>query len=147
MFSQITKSYNQSDVFTTEDLRDIGRYATVTIDDGSLVCDWRELLSKKYSKFPGIRSQYDFLFTTNSVSGQVVSKTCPYCYTGSFSNATMHVLGGKNPEDDVIPGDEQTYHHLNKAKSISGSKMSNLVQMYRQFIARKRWHPIIGSPS
>ena len=73
LFSQVAKSYNQSDVFMTLELGDIiRRYATVTIDDGSLVCDWREPLSKKYSKFPGIRSQHDFVFAkkhTNRQSG------------------------------------------------------------------------------
>lgn len=148
LFSQIAKSYNQSDVFTTEELGDIiRRYATVTVDDGSLVCDWREPLSKKYSKFPGIRSQHDFVFAKNILTGQVISRTRPYCYTGSFTIATIHILANKNPEDDAIPGDEQTYHHMNKTRSISGSKMNNLVQMYRQFIPRERWHPIIGSPS
>ena len=148
LFSQIAKSYNQSDVFTTEELGEIiQRYATVTIDDGSLVCDWREPLSKKYSKFPGIRSQHDFVFAKSILSGQVISRTRPYCYTGSFTNATIRVLAGKDPEDDAIPGDEQTYHHMNKTRNISGSKRNNLVQMYRQFIPRERWHPIIGSPS
>ena len=148
LFSKIAKSYNQSDVFTTNELKDIiARYADVTVDDGSLVYDWRDPLSKKYSKLPGIRSQHDFIYTKNSLTGQVVSKTRSLCYTGPFNNATIHVLSGKDPTDGAIPGDEQTYHYLNKVRNLSSSKMSNLQQMYSQFIPNERWIPFLRSAS
>ena len=58
LFSKIAKCYNQSDVFTTNELKDIiALYADVTVDDGSFVYDRRDSFSKKY---PGIRSQHDF---------------------------------------------------------------------------------------
>ena len=75
LFSKIAESYNQSDVFTTELEDTISHYADVIVDEGSLVYDRRDPLSKKYSKFPGIHSQNDFIYTRNSVTGQVVSKT------------------------------------------------------------------------
>lgn len=56
LFSKIAQTYNRSDVFTTEELKEIiSRYAEVTVDEGSMVCDWRSPLAKKYSKHPGIR--------------------------------------------------------------------------------------------
>lgn len=57
LFSKIAKTFNQSDVFNTIELRDIiALYSEVTVDDGSVVCDWRKSVSAKYSKFPGIRA-------------------------------------------------------------------------------------------
>jgi len=61
LFSKISKTYNKSDVFTTVELQKvILLYAEVVVDDGSIVSDWQNKLSK-CSKFPGIRSLHDFL--------------------------------------------------------------------------------------
>lgn len=139
LFSKIAKSYNTRDVFTTHELQEdvIGPYADVTVDDRSLVLDWRVELSSKYSKFPGIRSLHDFLFMKNTVTGTVTAKTRRLCYTGSFSNATMHVLTG-NEHLNVIPGEAQSYKSLNKTRNLSASKMTHLTQMYRDFIPEDR---------
>ena len=52
LFSRIAQTYNKSDVFCTQELKDvIALYADVTIDDGSIVCDWRNAMTK-YSKLP-----------------------------------------------------------------------------------------------
>ena len=49
MFSKIARSYNRSDVFTTEELKEvISPYAEVIIDEGAIVCDWRNPLAKKF---------------------------------------------------------------------------------------------------
>ena len=56
LFSKIAQTYNKSDVFTTVELGDIiSRYSLLTIADGTMVLDWRSVLTK-YSKLPGIRS-------------------------------------------------------------------------------------------
>ena len=61
LFSKIAQTYNRSDVFTTEELREIvARYATVVHGDGTIVCDWRNVLMK-YSKLPAIRTLHDFI--------------------------------------------------------------------------------------
>ena len=49
LFSKVAQSYNRSDVLDTV----ISPYAELTLDDGTLVGDWREVLSQKYSKVPG----------------------------------------------------------------------------------------------
>lgn len=132
LFSQVAKSYNKSDVFLTDELKEIiARYADVTVDDGSLVYDWRPVLSQKYSKFPGIRALHDFIFTKNSQTGQLVCKTRPECYTGAFSNGTIHVLPRKDVTQNAIPAEDQTYTNLNKTRNLSDTKMSHLKQMYR----------------
>ena len=61
LFSKIAKSYNRSDVFNTQDLRNIiSPHASVYVDDGEIVSDWRANLCK-YSKLPGIRRLHDFV--------------------------------------------------------------------------------------
>ena len=40
--AQLSKPFNRSDVFTTEELKkESVRYADVVIDDGKIVVDWR----------------------------------------------------------------------------------------------------------
>ena len=119
IFSKIAKTYNQSDVFTTTKLKDlISRYADVTVDEGSIVCDWRNAMTK-YSKLPGIGSLHDFIFVKNSVTGSVVAKVHDLCYTGSFTNAAIWVLPGKDASGDVIPNHTKSYASLNKTRSLS----------------------------
>ena len=96
LISKIAQSYNRSDVFTTEELKEvISLYAEVVIDEGMLVCDWRNPLSKKFSKHPGIRSQHDFVFAMKP-NGTVEEKVCELCYTGPYEDSSSPVLQGQN---------------------------------------------------
>ena len=53
LLSMIAQTYNESDVFNTNELGDIvSRYATVAIAGGTMVHDWRSVFTK-YSKLPG----------------------------------------------------------------------------------------------
>ena len=146
LFSKIAKSYNSQDVFTTSELQDevIGPYADVTVDDGSLVLAWRDAVSRKYSKFLGIRSLHDFLFAKNAATGMVTAKTRTLCYVGSFQDATMHILRGRDAEN-IIPDESQSYSSLNKTRTLSTTKMEHLRQMYRDFIPVERHLPLILS--
>ena len=57
-------------MFTTQELSEIvSALATAVVDDGRLVCNWRDKLTK-YTKLPGIRSLHDFLFVKNTTSSQ-----------------------------------------------------------------------------
>ena len=41
-FAKIAKDYNRSDVFNTQELKDvIALHADVVVDQGEIVCDWR----------------------------------------------------------------------------------------------------------
>ena len=74
LFSKIAQRYNRSDVFSTKELCEvIALHAEVIVDSGEIVCNWRANLAK-YSKFPGIRTFHDFVFTKHLVTGAVVSK-------------------------------------------------------------------------
>ena len=118
-FSKIAKSHNSWDVFTTSELQNvIGPYASVTVDDRSLVLAWRDAVSCKYSKFPGIRSLHEFLLTKNTVTRTVTAKTHTLCYTGSFQGAT---ICGKNALN-IISEESQSYSSLDKTRTLSSSK-------------------------
>ena len=139
LFSKIAQSYNRSDVFTTEELKQIiCPYAEVIIDEGMLVCDWRNLLSNKFSKHPGIRSQHDFVFSLKSSC--VETKVRQLCYDGAFENSSSHVLRGRHPSQSIIPDPiKYNYSQLGKTRLLSDSKMKNLQQMYHDFIPKEQW--------
>ena len=62
VFSRISQSYSQSDIFNTMELAScIGRYADTIVDQGEIMQNWRDSL-KKYTKLPGIRNLHDFIF-------------------------------------------------------------------------------------
>jgi len=136
LFSKTAKTYNQSVVFTTVELQNfVLQYVDVVADDGSIVSDWRNRLSK-YSKCPGIWSLYDFLFLKNSVTGKVVSKVHKHCYSGNYTNSTTHLLDGRVFEENVLCNEGDTYQNKQKIKEISGTKLVNLRHMYT---AHDRW--------
>ena len=128
LFLKIAQTYNRSDVFTTEELGQIaGRYATVLHDDGTIVCDWRNVLTK-YSKLPGIRSLHDFIFTKNPVN-ELVAKVRSQCYEGRFSDAAISVARGRDIHENVIPDQtKESYVSSGKVRELSQSKRK---QMYR----------------
>ena len=101
--AKIAKGYNRSDIFNTEELRDvIAPHADVVIDRGEIiVCDWRANLTK-YSNLPGIGSLHDFVFAKNLVTDRIICKTSRLCYEGSFENATIHVLAGHHVSENAV---------------------------------------------
>ena len=140
LFSKISKTYNKSDVFTTKELKNvILPYAEVVVDDGNVVSDWRNKLSK-YSKFPGIRSLHDFLFVKNSATGKVVCKVQKLCYTGSYTNnSTIHLQSNQSIDENVLCTEDNTYKEKNCTKQISATKLANLKHMYTTFIPNECW--------
>lgn len=57
----------------------------------------------KYSKLPGIRSLHDFIFVKNPLTNSVLAKVRKNCAMGSFENATIRVINGRDIEEYVIP--------------------------------------------
>lgn len=134
LFSKVAKSYNRSDVFTTEELKEIiSTYAEVIIDEGALVCDWRNPIANKFSKLPGIRSLHDFIFATKG--NRVEAKVRKLCHIGSYEPSTSHVLRGKDVSECIIP-DPATHNYcaLGSTRPLTDSKIKHLVQMYRDLI-------------
>ena len=139
LFARVSKSFNRSDVFTPEELKEIAApYADVIIDNGEVVVDWRNSPSAKYQKFPGIRSYHDFVFTKNITTQHVMVRQRRLCYTGAFETMNVQVVTGQSSEDDIIPGTDKTYLALNNLRSLSTVKMDHLRQMYTKFVPTER---------
>ena len=79
----------------------VARYATVVHDDGTIVCDWRNILTK-YSKLPGIRTLHDFIFTKNPVTRAVIAKVCSQCYEGRFTDSDINIARDREINENVI---------------------------------------------
>ena len=141
LFSKIAQTYNRSDVFNTEELGDIvSRYAKVTIADGTMVYDWRSVLSK-YSKLPGIRSLRDFLFVKHAVTNQLVTKVRDNCYEGAFKDSPIHVLRGRSIEENCIADQEsESYSTLGKERELTETKYKHLQQMNFELVRRTCTH-------
>ncbi len=145
LFSKIAQTYNRSDVFTTQELKDIfALYADVFIDDGTLVCDWRNAMGK-YSKLPGIRSLHDFIFVKNPVTNAVLAKVRHLCASGTFNNSTIRVVNGRDAQESAIPDQaSDNYASQRKVRQLTDSKRKHLEQMSKDFIPEDRHLPFIN---
>lgn len=144
IFAKIAQSYNRSDVFSTEDLAEvITPHADVVIDQGEIVHDWRNSLSMKYSKLPGIRGLHDFVFVTSAVTNELTCKVRRLCHTGDFVNAAMCVQAGYSEDESVIPDATKSYATLNMLKKLSDTKLNHLRQMSTSFIPLHRRLPFL----
>lgn len=136
LFSKIARTYNRTDVFTTEELKEvISSYAAVVIDKGEIVHDWRSPLTQKFSKLPGIRSLHDFIYVLHPITSKVVARTRRLCHTGLFQNSSGHVLRGRDTNDVAIPvSGDCSYATLGMTRPLTDSKTKHLEQMHRDFI-------------
>lgn len=141
LFSKIAKSYNRSDVFTTEELKEvISPYAEVIIDEGDIVQDWRTPIASKYSKIPGIRSLHDFVYVSHLVTSAVVARVRKSCHSGPFENSVTHVLQSKDAKECIFPDQVSgTYAAKGNVRPLSKSKLEHLHSMYRDFIPPERY--------
>ena len=127
LFSKVSQSFSRSDTFTVQELgRVAAPYASVVIDDGHLVREWREALSK-YMKLPGVRNLHDFVCVRSPTTGNAKVRVRELCYEGSIRDASIHVSRGSLPLDNIIPGEEASYLSRGKKKEISGTKLADLV--------------------
>ena len=137
LFARIAQTYNRSDVFNTQDLKEVAAlYAEVVVDDGETVVDWRNTVSLKYGKFPGIRPFHDFVFTRNITTRRVIVRQRRLCYSGTFASTNVAVIAGHSHEENVIPGADKSYLALNYLRSLSEVKMDHLRQMFDNFIPK-----------
>ena len=104
LFSRIAQPFNGSDVFNTTELGKIPEpYASVTIDEGDIVMEWRDCLTK-YTKMPGIRSQ-------QSSTGNVQARVRELCHEGELKPSTLKVAADHLAEEEAIP--KVSYNHVN----------------------------------
>ena len=132
LFAQVANSYNNSDVFTIEELRQIcSLHAATSIDDGSAVLQWREATCQKYSDLPGTRKYHDFL-VARSVTGVVAMKVKEKCYGGSFVESPLSVL------DESAIGYPTLNYRDTHTRPLTDEKMKNMITMYDKFVPPNR---------
>ena len=108
LFSRIAQSYNRSDVFTVAELGNVAEpYCSVKIDTGTIVKQWRSLLTK-YTNIPGIRTFHDFLFAHNPTA-DAECRVREHCHEGTLRKSTMKVANGHLASEVAIPDATLSY--------------------------------------
>ena len=79
-----------------------------------------------------------FVFIRSPAASTVLAKTRDLCFKGSLENAKLHVMKRYTPEQDVIPGGDQTYANRDRIKQLSATKLAHLEQMFKIFIPEDR---------
>ena len=129
-FSTIAKAYNSSNVFTTQELADIMSQSpsiTSLVDNGKLVQPWRDKLSAKYSKLPGVRSLHNFITMRHPVTKNAMMSVQDLCYTGAPHPTTLRV---KDASVVVSYDENDDYIILNKTRTLTSTKLASSKRMY-----------------
>ena len=85
LFSVTAKAYNSADIFNTSELASVMSQAenvTAVVDNGSLIYNWRDKVTKKYSKLPGIRELHDVFVLRDPLTGNAKMFIRDLCYGG-----------------------------------------------------------------
>ena len=81
------------------------------------------------------------------VTNVFIAKVRKNCAIGSFENAAIHVINGRDIQECAIPDqDAENYATLGKVRSLSESKCKHLEQMSKDFIPAYRQLPFINIP-
>lgn len=139
VFSTTAKAYASEDVFTTEELANIMSQSdniSSIVDNGRLVRPWREKLPVKYTKLPGIRAMHDFYSVHDKSTSKCEMMVRDQCYDGSTRKASIRV---KEVGALSFRADENYI----STRSLTSTKLSNLRQMYTNFVPSERWPPFL----
>lgn len=134
LFSQIASSYNHSNVFSIDELKQLCQsHAMYYIEDGMEVFTWRDALGEKYSNLPDVRKLHNFFIVHPSPGEAVIMKVLEHCYNPQEkpSVSPLHVV------DDAQLSTLLTYKQA-RTHPISDEKMAHTVQMYNSFIPLDR---------
>ena len=126
VFSITSKAYANSDVFTTAELATVMSESpeiTAVVDDGKLVYPWRDRLSAKYTKLPGIRDLHDFIIVRHPTTNHSMMSVRRLCYTGAPRPSTIQV---RDYSILITFDEEENYLDLGKGRSLSESKLMSL---------------------
>jgi hypothetical protein len=142
LFSVTSKAYNSSDVFNTRELTEVMSQSdsiTAIIDNGTLIHNWRDKVSEKYSKLPGIRDLHDFFVIRNPTTGNAMMSIQDHCYEGVARPTTLKLNKGMDAGFDTFPTSNETYTHLGRIRTLTSTKLAHLRQMCTNFIPQDRW--------
>ena len=72
-----------------------------------------------------------------------MSRVRRLCCTAAFTNSAIQVRPGRSADENVIPGEGDSYRHKNLLRVVSDMKIAHLQQMFTRFIPRERWLPFL----
>ena len=142
VFSITSKAFNSSDVFNTSELVNVmsqPNHITAKLVKGDLIYNWREKISAKYSKLPGIRELHDFVIVTSPNTGNATMLVHEGCYGGRSKKSPLTLNSGYTADINVFPLESDTYDQLKKTREITATKLTHLTQMCRNVIPEERW--------
>ena len=142
VFSITSKAFNSSDVFNTSELVNVmsqPNHITAKLVKGDLIYNWREKISAKHSKLPGIRELHDFVIVTSPNTGNATMLVREGCYGGRSKKSPLTLNSGYTADINVFPLESDTYDQLKKTREITATKLTHLTQMCRNFIPEERW--------
>jgi hypothetical protein len=156
LFSRISNSFSNNDVFTSEQLVDL--IQNVIVSSGKCIhiksCDdivnWKDLLGNKYNPLNNIKNYRDFMIKRNH-KGKVVVKHKTCCYYGDYDGYSNLLKQKVDAALDVYLA-EKIKKYSNEAKNctndLSQAKIADLIKMYDKFldpIYRPEWLPVSES--
>lgn len=136
------KSIHASDVFNTQELLDVMSQSDKicrVIVGGDSISNWRDKVSQKYSKLPGIRELHNFLIVRNPTTNNAMMLLREFCHGGPAKPTTLSLNSGVSPGFNCCPGPSETYHQLGKTRVLQSTKLAHLQQMCSSYIAPERW--------
>ena len=74
------------------------------IVDGDSIMNWRDKVSQKYSKLPGIRELHDFLLVKNPTANNAMMLVREFCHGGAAKPTTLSLNSGVSPDFNCSPG-------------------------------------------
>ena len=142
VFSITAKTFHSSDVFNTNELVTIMSQPdqiTAKQVKGNVIYNWREKISAKYSKLPGIRELHDFIIVRPSDTEIATMLVREWCYGGTPKRSPLKLNSGFTANVNVFPSQSECYDQLKKTRQLTVGKLTHLTQMCQNFIAEERW--------
>ena len=123
LFSSISKTYSQHDVFCIEMLADIAKhYSTTHIMSSKDIRNWKISIEEKYDNLPGITGLHDFLVKKEAENVVIHHKT--HNYSGLYDVCSL-----KKATSIQFPL-PTSYNSI----PLSNEKMKHLIDQYDKYI-------------
>lgn len=148
LFSQIASRFNITDVFKSEELRQVVRSCQATPVElpPTDMRIWKDDLALKYVAIPNITSGNYFVLSStedSNVQLQVKRSVLDEAYAPAFRNqsTSLKILKrGQSLAHSAIPNVEKSADSLPSiGNELSRSNLQNISEMYSSFTAKDRW--------
>ena len=106
---------------------------------GDVIYNWRDKISAKYSKLPGIRELHDFIMVRSPDTETTTMLVRKGCYGGTSKKSPLKLNSGFTANINVFPLESDCYDQLNKTRELTAAKLTHLTQMCQNFIPEERW--------